>query len=204
MPASPPSYRRRGGPGKDKISQAKGSEAASIRAKRRASGIERIQAKAANGQAHAERGYVQMGRMNTAILAGHEDLSTWSDEELRRGQKKDKNGRWQGRRPSVVPKALHDELVRRTLSKAEELMRDNLHTAVEALVDVVTGEDVEDKDRLRAIAMIMDRVMGKEPQRVEVGGDAPWMAAIAAAIVGTVEDEDIIDVEPEEEDDYDD
>lgn len=70
--------------------------------------------------------HIRVGESTVAILNGEEDVSLWSDEELTRGQRKDKNGTWVGRPPTVVPKALHDELVRRKMSKAFELLRDNV------------------------------------------------------------------------------
>lgn len=50
---------------------------------------------------------VRVGNTNTAILSGEEDLSLWSEEELVRGRRRAKNGKWVGRPPAVVPKALH-------------------------------------------------------------------------------------------------
>lgn len=176
-----------------------GSKAASIRAKRRASGVDRVAKKAKAGEPHAERAYVQMGKRNTKIITGQEDLSEWDDEELRRGQRRDRNGRFQGAPPKVVPKAVHDELVKRTLSKAQQIMHDSLEDAVTMLKDIATNPLVEEKDRLRAINMIMDRVMGKPQEKIEVKSDTPpWQVAIQAGIVsikpsdlgGSDEDED--------------
>lgn len=197
--------------GTDKISKAKGSQAASIRGKRASSRLRAIQGRAEEGKTHGEeRALVRLGTSSTRVLTGQEDLSEWEDEELRRGQRKDRNGRFTGRAPVVVPKALHDELVRRTLSKANETMLTNLGVAVEALVEVIKGKDVEEKDRLRAIGMIMDRVMGKPQERVEITGDTPkWQVAIQAGIVsidgsmlgGTPEGEvlDVDELDPEDD-----
>jgi len=116
-----------------------------------------------------------------------------------------------GKDPVVVPKVLHDELVKRTISKANSTMLENLNIAVDMLTSIVSGTDVEPKDKLTAIRMIMDRVMGKEPQKIEVGGEAKWQVAIQAGIVslpadGIVSDalggvpSHVIDVESTEED----
>lgn len=138
-----------------------------------------------------KRAVVRLGKQNTRIITGQEDLSVWSKEELERGQRKDRNGRWQGKAPLVVPKAIHDELVKRTLSEAQELMRSNLTAAVEALVDIAKGEDVEEKDRLKAIGMIMDRVMGKTPEKIELSAEKPkWVEALEGAIVPLAPDEE--------------
>lgn len=168
-----------------------------IAAKRRASRVENIKRRAEAGEPHAQRAFVRLGRGTTDILVGKEDLRTWSDEELRRGQKKDKNGRFQGRAPNIVPKAVHDELVRRTLDEAGQMLRTNLVAAVEVLVDVMNGADVEPKDKLKAVQMIMDRVMGKAPEKIDVtiGEKKPWEDAVSVVIVGEEEDlADVIDV----------
>lgn len=185
-----------------------GTEAARIRAKRRASGVGRLTAKEAAGDSHGdERVLVRVGKVNTRVLTGAEDLSEWDEEELRRGQRRDKNGAFQGRAPVIVPKVIHDELVRRTISKANKLMNENLYAAVEVLTEIVTGQDIEAKDKLRAIAMIMDRTMGKTPDKVEVSGEVPpWQVAIQAGIVtinsdklgGTPEGEELDGMEVDE------
>ena len=46
---------------------------------------------------------IAIGKTNMAILNGTEDVRLWSDEELLRGQRRAKNGRWTGRPPTVVP-----------------------------------------------------------------------------------------------------
>jgi hypothetical protein len=69
-----------------------------------------------------------VSRHTAAILDGEEDLSAWDDEELLRGQRRAKNGRFVGRPPLVVPQAVHAERVRRTMSKATELLRDSTWT----------------------------------------------------------------------------
>lgn len=185
-----------------------GPEANRIRAKRRASQVRVLKAKAERGETDGtERALVRLGASNTRILTGQDDLSEWDDEELRMGQRRDKNGRFQGSAPRVVPKALHDELIRRTLIEANDLMRENLPAAVQMLVKIAKSPGVEAKDRLRAISMILDRVMGKSPDKVEISGQSPWLIALQAGVVHVsgngAEDEptqeDIEDAEWEDE-----
>lgn len=169
--------------------------ARSIRGKRRNSTQSAIKAKVERGEATGnERAVVRIGAAATRIITGQDDLSEWDDEELRMGQRRDKNGRFQGRVPKIIPKAIHDELVRRTLSDANELMRENLPAAVQVLVKLAKSNAVEPKDRLRAVNMIMERVMGKSPDKVEISGTSPWLVALQGGIV-------TVDNDAEEEDD---
>jgi hypothetical protein len=127
---------------------------------------------------------VRVGKTNLAILNGDEDLSLWSEEELIRGQRRDRNGRWSGRPPKIVPAAVHNELVRRRLSAAGEVLRESLVDAVTLLREVVQDKDALYSDRIRAANLIMDRVLGKAPEqvRLSVSEEPPWAIAIRAAI----------------------
>jgi hypothetical protein len=155
-----------------------------IRAKRSGVSAKRLKERHEAGEdVSDQRALIRMGPANTAILIGADDLSGWDDEELRRGQRRDKNGRFQGKEPKIVPKACYDELVKRTLSEAQQLFTDNIVIAVRALVDIVTNPMAEDKDKLRAIGMITDRAMGKAPEKIEVTGTAKWELALRAGIV---------------------
>lgn len=169
-----------------------------IQAKRATTTVKAIRRKQAEGTATGnERASVRVGKSSTKILTGAEDLSEWDDEELIRGMRRDRNGGWRGKKPLVVPKAIHDELVKRTLSRAQHELAGSLEKAVEVLVALVVNENVEPRDRLRAISMVMDRVMGKEPIKMESSGDAPWLVALQGAIVN------VEDAAPEQEDDDD-
>lgn len=130
-----------------------------------------------------ERGLVRVGVNTTNILCGDDDLSTWDDEELKAGRRKDKNGRFSGRPPVVIPKVLHDEMVRRTLSKVEELMRENLYACVETITEIAQDTTVDAKDRIAAAKIVIDRVMGKDPIRIETTVKKRWEMALEGAIV---------------------
>lgn len=132
---------------------------------------------------NGHRALVRCGRGMTDVLIGKDDLSEWDDEELRRGRRRDKDGGWRGRDPVVVAKAVHDEIVKRTLSKANTLLTTNLEAAVELLTDMIRDPDVDWRERLKGIDMIMNRAMGREPQKLEFKGEAKWEAAIAHSIV---------------------
>ncbi len=123
---------------------------------------------------------ITLGNTNAAILRGDEDLSTWSDEELLRGQKKAKNGKWMGRPPKVVPLALHHELNHRRMSRAREVLDESLEAAVALFAEVVNDTEAPTDLRLKAAKEIMDRVMGKAPDKVSIRLEPePWELAVA-------------------------
>lgn len=155
-----------------------------VRAKRKAVSVKALKAKAEAGEdTTGDRALIRMGAGPTAILIGTENVSDWTDEELRRGQRMDKSGNFRGRPMKVIPKVCYDELVRRTMNEATQKFTTNLVAAVEALVSIATSDVAEDKDRLRAIQMITDRAMGKAPDKLELTGHAKWEVALQAGIV---------------------
>jgi len=135
---------------------------------------------------------VWVGKANRAILDGTEDLSLWDEEELLRGQRRGKNGRWVGPRPKVVPTAIHRELVQRRMLNAHTLLGENLVKAVQVLVDIATDRRADAAVRVKAANTIIERVLGKVPERVHVATDEQpaYIQAILASVVGIVPSED--------------
>jgi len=128
---------------------------------------------------------INVGKTNLAIHRGEEDLTMWDEEELRRGYKRDKNGKWTGRPPKIVPRAIHDELARRMYDEATQILKNDLVAAVQLFGDLVRNPDVDPAVRLKAAQVIVERVMGKAQQNVklDVGVQAKWEQAIAHSIV---------------------
>lgn len=101
-----------------------------------------------------------------------EDLD---DEELARGQCRDKKGGFTGLPPRVVPRDLHDQMMKQLLSRAQQKFREGLLGSIEALTHIAQGEVYEPADRIKAATLIIDRVMGKTPDKLMVAEvKAPW------------------------------
>lgn len=142
---------------------------------------------------------VYVGETNQAILSGEEDLSVWSEEELIRGQRRDKHGRWSGRPPKVIPKAIHDELVKRKMSQAYGLLRESIYDAVAVLVDVAQDEEADATVRLKAAEMILDRTMGKPTETMQLEVKNRFQEVFEEVVV--YDDSDVIDAELVDDDD---
>lgn len=130
-----------------------------------------------------------------------ETLKDWSDEELRRGRRLGPKGKFNGPDPKVIPSNVHREMLRRQLSQAEVLLTQNLTEAVRLLGHIVSSPASEDKDRLKAAQLIMDRVMGKPKESVTIDQKQPMFVGILAGGIvpgDPLEDMDIIDVESDE------
>jgi hypothetical protein len=133
---------------------------------------------------------VIMSPTATGVLLGDDDVSDWDDEELLMGRRRDKNGHFTGAEPRVIPKAVHDELIRRTTRKAQAKFQEMQDDALEALQAIVTGADVDDKDRLKAVEMVLNRTIGRAPEKVEVTAHRrPWEDIVEGVEFVTDDDE---------------
>lgn len=129
----------------------------------------------------------QPGRVNAAILAGDEDLTQWTDEELIRGQRRDKHGTWGGRPPVMVPSVVHQELTSRRMAAVRTLLNKHSLAAVMVLVEVATDKKADASARVKAAGMILDRTIGRAPLNVVLDlEEPPWAQAIRHSIVQIV------------------
>lgn len=137
---------------------------------------------------------VYVGKNNRAILDGLEDITSWTEEELIRGQRRSASGRWQGRPPTVVPKVVHDELVKRKMTKAYELLSESIYDAVKVLVDVAKDSEADPNVRIKAATEILNRTVGKPKENVELQfGPRTRFEDFGDAVVVWA-DEDVIEV----------
>src|SRR6266702_4160586 len=98
-----------------------------------------------------------------AILRGDEDLSEWTDRELEYGTRKLPNGYWPPK-PRTIASAVHDELVKRKLRQAVELVRVSTPRAIKLLVQILDDDEATNRDRIKAAEVILDRALGKAPE----------------------------------------
>lgn len=138
---------------------------------------------------------VRIGVSGAEVFEDPETILEWDDEELRRGYRRDpKTGKFNEKdAPNVVPRQVYNELWRRTVATANEKMRESLPEAVDILMGLARSTNVKDADRIKAIGMIMDRVLGKVPDKVlfaetDTGTKPKWADALDVSIVSGDED----------------
>lgn len=109
------------------------------------------------------------------LISGELNVEDLDDEELARGYPKDRNGRFTGRPPRMIPLILHKQIQRVFFARIEEAMRKALPDAVAMLATVATNPTSEDRDRLKAIDMLLTRIMGKPPEKIQIStGEKPF------------------------------
>jgi hypothetical protein len=101
-------------------------------------------------------------------IAGDLRIADADNEEVKRGRFKDNGGGFVGRAPNMTARQYnewHQELLKRGRSKLNGMYM----TALDAVDEIVRSGISEDRDRLKAATIIMERVSGKVPDRIEVG-----------------------------------
>jgi hypothetical protein len=147
---------------------------------------------------------IVVNRTTAGILNGELDISVWSDEELLRGQRKNKNGKWTGRAPVLLPAQVVHELTRRRFQRAHMLLADSLVDCVQMLRSIVNDRRASKADRIRAAETILDRVLGRPKESVSLDINPGWQGIVARGIVAVAESEvvqgEVVDDDPDEPD----
>jgi hypothetical protein len=105
------------------------------------------------------------------------------DEELARGQFKDHGGKFRGRPPRVVPKDIHDKMVRELLQRGQRMFQESYLNAISVMENIALDPRAEHKDRIKAAQYIIERLAGKVPERVVFESADPWQQIIDDIIV---------------------
>lgn len=129
-------------------------------------------------QQSSGRAVVRISSNTADVLEAPETVEDWDDEELRRGRRRDKNGKFTGADPIMIPTAAYREIVRRSIRRAEKELATNLEAACATLVSIATSTVAEDRDRIVAAKIVMERIMGKEPLKVDHSFKTPLFLGI--------------------------
>lgn len=151
-----------------------------------------------NSAKDAGRGRVRVSGSTVDLIRNPEQIKDWDDEELERGRRRDKNGNFTGNTPNIIPMECFKELNRRRIRRAHEMMSEAVIPAMRELRAIIESPSSDDKDKLAAIKIMLDRGLGTAPSRVDVSVETPpWLAALQGGIVSVdeTEDEDIEEAE---------
>lgn len=117
------------------------------------------------------------------LMKGTETLADWDDEELARYRRRDRKGGWSGASPKVLPSALAELFKAEILRRADERVRQHVFRAMSELAGVFDDDEAKPSDKINAAKAILDRALGKVPEKVEVsGGDTPIEHTIRSAV----------------------
>jgi hypothetical protein len=141
---------------------------------------------------YAEEAAARLERVHQTHLKNEVEKSRWrqlvdgditvddlDDEELMKGKVRSRNGTFQGTDPVMIPKKMHDALVRRILSRGAEKIRADFFDAIDVIGSIARDESVDPAIRLKAATTVLERVAGRTPEKVELSMEVkPWERAM--------------------------
>lgn len=114
------------------------------------------------------------------LLDGSLTVRELSDEEIKKGKLKGRGGSTSKRSmPSHLVKAFGDERLRR----ANEGLARLLPIAVETYKQLMQDPEASAADRQRIAKDIIERNLGKTPDRIHLGADDPFGAALREVLI---------------------
>lgn len=108
-------------------------------------------------------------------------LDEWDNEELIRGYRRNRDGKF-GAPPKYIPREIQQEAFRRLIARGDRTLKKAYIRSVEELTKLAHSADSE-KVRLDAIKTLLERVVGKVPDKVLVAHEEPWEGILADSIV---------------------
>lgn len=116
-----------------------------------------------------------------AVAEGILNLDDWDDEELIRGYRRNRNGKF-GAPPRYIPREIEQEMFRRIVHRGERKFRKAYLASIEGLIQLAHSASSE-KVRLEAQKELMNRTVGKIPDVVIAGTAKPWEELLVDTIV---------------------
>jgi hypothetical protein len=139
------------------------------------------QQKVLNGKVRTNRTWGRMLKMMEDTGETMEQfVEGLSNEEIVRGQIKDKNGKFTGAPPKWVPRAFHRACVAELMRRGKRLWQENYLQAIESMTAVATGQiaGTTPGERIRAAQFVIERLEGKVPETLVITNEQPWELVI--------------------------
>lgn len=125
-----------------------------------------------------EAGYVRVNPRMRKLLEGEISVTDLTTEELVSGRLLNSRGNFAGTDTQMVPRKMYAQMMNELFARANDKMKDSLVEAAELMTAVVKNADAEYKDRMKAAQWLIERVMGKMPETVNVQQDKPWQTLL--------------------------
>lgn len=113
-------------------------------------------------------------RRTELLLRGNISVDDLDAEEISMGMCKNADGSFPLRRPSVVPKSIYDKMQSKLYEKVHEELRQGLISSVHTIRQLMENPEEESNVRLKAAIYLLERVMGKTPDVVQINQQRPW------------------------------
>jgi hypothetical protein len=84
------------------------------------------------------------------------------------------DGTFGGKRRNSIPSHLAQQMRAESVRRANDMLRTAGPKAVKRLLEIAEDPDTKDTDAIRALALVMERALGKVPDKVIVEGVDRW------------------------------
>jgi hypothetical protein len=105
----------------------------------------------------------------------HEDHISVHDldiEELARGQLKDKNGKFTGRPPKVLPREIVDAMRNEHHKRVNGILEQSLPQQVKTMIEISQNKKADPGVRLKAAIYVYERFMGRTPEKINITAES--------------------------------
>lgn len=115
------------------------------------------------------------------LLSGTLTVKDMDDEELKRCKFRSKDGSFVGA-PRMIPSHIAAAITNERIRRVRNMFEEALPAAVQSLVDIASDTDIKESDRIKAAQIIVERVMGKAEQSLNLKAEDSFGALLSAAL----------------------
>lgn len=117
-------------------------------------------------------------------------LEELDDAEISRIQLRDVNGQFRGRKP-FVSRRMATEFRRELIKRADLKVQERTLEMFEVIADVATSAEATGSEKTRAAQYLIERALGKVPDKVEVTAEVkPWEGTVMGILQDVEEERD--------------
>jgi hypothetical protein len=134
-----------------------------------------------------------------AFVTGELSVEDLDDEEVFRGQIRNKNGTFSGTPPKAIPREFHQALVRELVTRMEQRFAQHVDLGYKTLVEIAANPRASADARYKSATYLIERVMGKIPEKQIVSATiSKWEQDVEGLFVDVARpgfEEGIVDAE---------
>jgi len=131
-----------------------------------------------------------VGNVKAGEYTWAEFVDGLDEEELARGQLKDKNGKFQGRPPTVVPREFLLACQREMKRRFDELFQSDVIPIAKEYLKMAQSKDLKPETKAKMLQYAMERVFGGIPKDVTIRQEQPW-EQLVVNVMGSDDDRQI-------------
>jgi hypothetical protein len=133
-----------------------------------------------------------------AILAEvqYKPVAEWDLDELARGRPRNEDGKFPGGKPKWITRAVDTEIRNRLSVEALARLGACVGEAIDVIRDIIRSPDVDPRLKADAARFVIEHIIGKPKQRVDIAPEDGFKSILANALVMRDLDGNVIDAHP--------